>query len=217
MKKMDDIEAAKLVKDAGVPVARHVLAGTEAEAVRAAKKIGYPLVLKISSPDIVHKTEAKAITLDVENVFQLRKEFSLLIKNAKKYKPRVHIQGVIVQEMISGPQQREVIIGGKRDPQFGPVIMFGLGGIFVEIMKDVSFGIVPIQRKDAKFMISNIKGFPVLKGTRGQKRANIKAIEDCLLKISRLLWNNKRIKEIDINPLFIDNKKCVAADVRIFV
>ena len=221
MKKMDDLAAAKLVKSHGIPVAKHLLARTEAEAVAAARRIGYPVALKVSCPGIIHKTEARALILGVEDVFQLRKAYATIIKNAKSYAKRrrlkADIAGIIVQEMISDLQQREVIIGGKRDPQFGPVIMFGLGGIFVEIMKDVSFGIVPIQRTDAKYMISSIRGFPVLQGARGQKQANLKALEDCLLSISRLLWKNKRVKEIDINPLFIDGKKAVAADIRVLV
>jgi acyl-CoA synthetase (NDP forming) len=124
MQKMDDMEAAKLLKSHGIPIARHLLAGTEAEAVAAAKKIGYPVVIKISSPDIIHKTDAGVIVVGVEDVFHLRKAYKQIITNAKKVKKRkkkAEIKGVIVQEMISGSEAREVIVGGKHDPQFGPV------------------------------------------------------------------------------------------------
>ncbi len=221
MKKMDDLEAAKLLGSFGVPVARHMLARTEAEAAACAKKIGYPVVMKVSSPDIIHKTDAGVLALGVEDVFQLRKAFARILKNAKKHKPKADIRGVIVQEMVSGSGIREVIIGGKQDPQFGPVIMFGLGGIFVEVMKDVSFGIVPIKKKDARYMISGIKGYPLLAGARGQKKVDMKALENCLLSISRMMWKlqktKKPIRELDINPLFIDDKHCIAADIRVFI
>jgi len=219
---MDDMEAAELLRSHGIPVARQLLARTESEAVAAAKKTGYPLVLKISSPDIIHKTDLGAIKVGVEDVFELRKEFKRIMRNAKRHSKHADIRGVIVQEMVSGPQLREVIVGGKRDPQFGPVLMFGLGGIFVEVMKDVSFGIVPVQRHDIKRMVSGIKGYKVLKGARGQRPINFRALEGCLLSISRMMWKlekkkSTRIRELDINPLFVDDKRCIAADIRIFV
>jgi len=221
MEKMDDMEAAKLLKRFGIPVTRQLFARTEIEAVVCAKKIGYPLVLKVSSPGVVHKTDSGAIATKIGDVFQLRKAYASIIRNAKRHNPKVDIKGVIVQEMVAGPQLREVIMGGKMDPQFGPVVMFGLGGIFVEVMKDVSFGIAPIERKDARRMISGIKGYPVLKGVRGQKPVNMRALEDSLLKTSKLMHSIRKskqpVQELDINPLFIDDKRAIAADVRIMV
>jgi len=205
---MSDSKAEALMRRYSVPVVKQFLAKNKDQAVRAAKKLGFPVVMKISSPDILHKTESKGIVVGVEE-HAVGKTFEQLITRAKR--KRARIDGVLLQEQVTG---REVIIGGKQDPSFGPVIMFGLGGIFVEVLKDVVFRLAPLERKDARSMIREIKGFSILQGVRGEKPINFKKLEDVLLNVSKLLWKNN-IKELDINPLFVNEKQALAADVRI--
>ena len=202
-----------LLKKYRIPVVRHSLVKKEEQAVAYAKKIGYPVVLKLSSPDIIHKTDAKAVLVGIKDEKELRKGFQKLLAIAKK--KRAKVDGILVQDFAEG---HEIIIGSSRDPQFGPTILFGLGGIFVEVLKDVTFRVIPIDRKDAKEMIKEIKGYKILAGVRGEKGIDFKALEDCLLKVSKMVWSEKKpIKELDINPLFANDKGCVATDVRIFV
>jgi acetyltransferase len=206
-------EAKKILAKHGIPVTKEFLANTAEEAVKYAEKIGYPVVLKIQSPDIVHKTDAGGVLLNIRNEKEVKEGFENIIKNAKNYKKDVKIAGVLVQEMVN--EGHQCIIGSHKDPQFGPVIMFGFGGIFVEIFKDVSFRIIPIERKDAQEMISEIKAYAILKGARGYKPVNFKALEDVLLKVSNMIWKNQKIEELDINPLFVGPKGVKAADARI--
>lgn len=215
MKALTEFEAKKLLKKHGIPTTKDFLAKTSKEAVSFANKIGYPVVLKIQSPDILHKTDAGGVILDLENDKEVSEGFEKVMKNARKQKKKANIQGVLVQGMVK--EGTQCIIGSKKDPQFGPVIMFGLGGIFVEVYKDVSFRIIPIERADAKEMIREIKGYPILKGARGKKPVNFKALEDALLKVSRMVWGNKKIEELDINPIFADSKGVKAADARIIL
>ncbi len=217
MKNLTENEAKEFLKKWRIPVTKEFLAKNQKEAVRLAKKLRFPVVLKISSPQILHKTDADGVIVDIQNEKEVLEGFDKIIKNAKKYNPKAEIKGVLVQEMVKGHDFREVIIGSKKDLQFGPVIMFGLGGIFVEVLKDVSFRIIPIERKDAKEMISEIRGYKILKGVRGQKPISFKALEDCLLNVSKMVWKNKKINELDINPLFVNSKRLVAVDARIIM
>jgi acetyl-CoA synthetase (ADP-forming) len=214
MKVLTELESKEFLKKHGIKITKQKLARNKAEAVKFANQIKYPLVMKIVSPDIVHKTEAKGVKLNICNPKQVEKTYTELIENAKKYKKSAKINGVLIQEMAKG---KEVIIGTSRDPQFGPTIMFGLGGVFVEILKDVSFRIIPIKRDDAMEMIQETQGYKILKGARGEKSANINSLVSILLKISSLVKNNPSIKELDINPLFVDEKGAVAADARIIM
>lgn len=214
MKNLTEHEAKKMLKKAGIPITKEFLTKTPEEAVKYAKKIGFPVVLKISSPDILHKTDVGGILVGLENEKEVKKGFEKIIKNVKKRKPKAKIQGILVQEMVSG---KELIIGSKKDIQFGPVIMFGLGGIFVEVLKDVSFRVIPIKKEDAREMIKEIKGYPILKGIRGEKPIKFKALIDCLLKVSDFVWKNKKIQELDINPLFANENGVKAADVKIIL
>lgn len=220
MKKLSERETERLLRKYKIPFPKHVLAKNETAAVKSTRVLGFPVVVKISSPDIIHKTEAECVILNIRDSNSLRAAYRQVIKNARKHKPRARIMGVAVYQMIPRGT-REVIIGGLQDPQFGPVLMFGLGGIFVEVLKDVSFRIIPLERQDAREMIKDIRGFKILEGIRGQGPVNFRLLEDTILKVSKMVWENSRkgvkIKELDINPLFINEKNVWAADVRVLV
>lgn len=212
MKMLTEYESRNLLKKYKIDLPRVKLVKTEKEAINYSYILGFPLVLKISSPDIIHKTEANCVITGVKNAFEVKEGFVHLLKNAKEYNPKARIDGVLVEEMLKG---KETIVGSTIDSQFGPVILFGIGGIFVEIFKDISFRVLPITRKDAAKMITEIKGYAVLKGERGEKPVNFTAIEDTLLAVSKLMCRNKKIKELDINPLFVNEKTALAGDIRI--
>lgn len=185
-----------------IPCTKEEVAISEEEAVRIAGGIGYPLALKIDSPDILHKTEAGGLKLNIKNKKELVAAYNEVLENARAYDPKAHINGVLVQEMVAGAT--EVIVGVKNDPQFGPTIMFGLGGIFVEILKDVSLRVTPLTTEDALAMIQEIKGFKVLAGARGKARADIEAVADVLVRVSRMaLALEDHVAELDINPLMV--------------
>ncbi|MCL5056467.1 MAG: acetate--CoA ligase family protein [Actinobacteria bacterium] len=195
----------------GIPIARQEVAGTREEAVISARRIGYPVAMKVDSPDIPHKTEAGGIRLNLNSDDEVGRAFADIIENVRKYKPGALINGVAVQEML--PEGTEVIIGVTRDPVFGPTIMFGLGGIFVEVLKDVSFRVAPVSRGDAEDMVREIKGSAVLKGVRGKPPADTKAIVDVILKVSDMVTDYRdSIEELDINPLIVYPRGVKAAD-----
>jgi acetyltransferase len=172
------------------------------EAIRFAEEIGFPVVLKIDSPDILHKSEAKAVRLGVGSKKEILQFYDEIIKNAEKYDPDAKINGVLVQEMIQNGT--EVMIGMSQDPQFGPTIAFGMGGIYVEILKDVSLRVIPLSKFDAEQMVNEIKAYPILQGMRGKQRSDIEAIVDVLLRVARLAEDCRNtISEIDINPLIV--------------
>lgn len=172
-------------------------------------KEGEKYVLKIISQDIVHKTEAKGVIVDVTSS-NLKKKFNELVGNAKRIGAK--IEGVIVQEMIEG---KEVIIGGKKDPQFGPVVLFGLGGILVEVIKDFSLRVAPVSKKEAYEMVTEIKGYPILKGVRGEEGVNIRDICSIISKLSEVFYKNPKISEFDLNPVMVNPKEAVIVDARI--
>jgi acyl-CoA synthetase (NDP forming) len=179
-------------------------------AAKEAKRIGYPVVLKGLSKSIIHKTDIGAVETSIGNEEQLRKAFDRIAKNVKK-KAKKSPESYLVQREASGT---EIIIGMKRDPQFGPVVMFGLGGVFVEVLKDVSFRVAPLEEKDCLEMIDEIKGKPVLEGARGKKKANTKAIAKILMAVSSLAEKNRQIAEIDLNPIMVDSKSALIVDAR---
>jgi len=210
--KMSDMEAERLLKKFRIPTPKVILAKNEKAAVTHAKSIGYPVVMKISSPKISHKTDIGGVVVGVKNDDEVKKAFKKIMANAKKHTQ--NIDGILVQEMASGI---ETIIGSKIDPQFGHIVLFGLGGILVEVIKDYSIRLVPINRVDAQEMIKEIKGYKILEGTRGKKAVKISDIEDCLLNLSKMVERHPEIEELDINPLFVSPKGVMAADYRIFV
>ena len=208
---------SKLVAQlAGLPVTRMGLAKCESEAVDIARKIGFPVVLKIVSPDIVHKMDVGGVVLDLKNEEEVVKAYKSIIENVQEKVANARIEGVLVEEMLQPGV--EVIVGGLRDRQFGPIVAFGLGGIFVEIFKDLSYGIAPVDEHEALDMIKNTKAYKILSGYRGKGPYDIKAITDLLVKTSRLIWAyRKYITEIDLNPVFVYEKGLKIADARIGV
>ncbi len=202
---LSENESKELLSQYGILSTKEALAGTSEEAVKIANKIGFPVVLKIDSPDIPHKTEAGVIKIGISNKSELIDAYNGIMGNAKKYAPEAKIRGVLVQEMVSNA--REVIVGLSYDPQFGPVIMFGLEGIFVEVFKDVSLRIAPLTRADAEDMIKEVKGYETLKEFRGKPEADVEGIVDVLIKVSRLAVDlGDVLSEIDINPLMVLDK-----------
>jgi len=210
---LTEIEAKQVVKSIGVPVVETRLATSRKQAGAIAAEIGFPVVLKIASPDIVHKTDAGGVKVGLKNKNEVAKAYSEIMRSAREKFPKAKIQGAAVQSQAR--PGIEIIVGVFKDAQFGPVIMFGLGGIFVEVLKDVSFRLVPIERRDAAEMIKEIKAYSLLKGYRGQEPADISALEDILMKVSGFVEKTPEIKEIDLNPVFAYKDCAVAADARI--
>jgi len=206
-------EALGVLASYKIPIVKGELAKNEEKSVEIAEKIGFPVAMKVVSKDVIHKTDVKGLLLNLNSAEEVRKGFAEVIKNVKKKIPKAKIEGVLIQKMIDG---QEIIVGGKKDPQFNQVLMFGLGGIFTEVFNDVTFRVIPIKKEDAEQMIKEIKGYKILEGYRG-KKCDIKGLVDVLLKTSKLLEENQEIKELDINPLFILAKGLVAVDARIVI
>jgi acyl-CoA synthetase (NDP forming) len=201
-KVITEYDSKRILSLYDMPVTKEQLASSPEEALEIAQKLGYPVALKVMSPQILHKTEANIYQLNIANPSQLLEAYAMLQTNAYHYNPKADIQGMLIQEMV--PSGVEVILGMKRDPQFGPLIMFGLGGIFVEIFKDISFGFPPISEEDAHEMIKKIKGYKILQGARGKKGCDIPTLIDTITKFSHLCVDTSEIiKEIDINPLIV--------------
>lgn len=212
---LTEVKSKELLKKARIPVVEAKLARSKKEAISISKEMGFPVVLKISSPDVVHKSDSGGVKLGLANATQVSKAYSEIISSVKQAYPEAQIEGVSVQTMA--PPGVEVIVGMSKDPQFGPVLMFGLGGILVEVLKDVSFRIVPVTERDAGEMIREIKGYPILEGYRGQKPASIPALEKLIVKVSQFIEKNPQIKELDLNPIFAYPDKAVAVDARIIL
>ena len=212
---LTEVESKALLKKAGIPVVEAKLARSKKAAISISNEMGFPVVLKISSPDVVHKSDSGGVKLGLANATQVGKAYTEIISSIKQAYAKAQIEGVSVQPMA--PPGVEVIVGMSKDPQFGPVLMFGLGGILVEVLKDVSFRIVPVTTRDAREMIREIKGYPVLEGYRGQKPASIPALEKLIVKVSQFVEKNPDIKELDLNPIFAYPDKAVAVDARIIL
>jgi acyl-CoA synthetase (NDP forming) len=186
----------------GLPYIKSVIANNEHEAVGAARAMGFPLALKILSPDILHKTEARGVVLNISSEDGVRAAFDAIMHNARTYKPDARIHGVLIQKMAR-PGATEVIMGASKDPQFGPVVMFGLGGIFVEVLKDVSFRAAPVSPSEALEMIKEIKSYEIIKGYRGKKPKDIEYLAETISRLSQLITDFPEIKEIDANPAML--------------
>jgi acyl-CoA synthetase (NDP forming) len=212
---LTEFESKILLKQVGIPVVQTRLARTKKEAVLQSQRIGFPVVLKIVSPDVIHKSDSGGVKLDLNNVTEVKTAYSEMIKTISQQYPDAVIHGVSVQKMVR--PGTEVIVGTSKDPQFGPVIMFGLGGIFVEVLKDVSFRIVPVSQRDAQEMIKEIKGYPLLQGVRGKESSDIPALVEMILKISNLVEEYPQIKELELNPIFAYRDGAVAVDARIIL
>jgi 4-hydroxybutyryl-CoA synthetase (ADP-forming) len=208
-------EGQEVLKAYGVPLPKSILATKDRDAAIAAKKIGYPVVMKIASPQIIHKSDAGGVKVGLKTPQEVKRAFKEIIKNAKKYDKKATIKGVLVQEMIKGG--KETIVGSKQEPGFGPVVMFGMGGIYVEVLKDVTFRIAPVTDIEAEEMISTIKTSKILQGVRGEKPSDMQKLSECIQKISQLVTDFDEIKELDLNPVLVFEKGrgCKVVDVRI--
>ena len=208
-------EGQEILRAYGFPLPASKLAKSKKEAVAASKKIGYPVVLKIASPQIIHKSDAGGVKVNLQNAKDVENAFDTIIKNAKKYNKKADIKGVLVVEMVKGG--KEMIIGSKLEPGFGPVVMLGMGGIYVEVLKDVTFKLAPMTNIEADDMISSIKTKKILEGVRGEKPSDIKKLSECIQRLSQLVSDFNEIKELDMNPVLVmeKNKGCRVLDVRI--
>jgi acyl-CoA synthetase (NDP forming) len=206
-------EAKELCRGYGLSVGDWKVVSTGEEAAEAGSKLGYPLVMKIVSPDVIHKSDVGGVILNIKNSEEAKAAF----KNIEGIKSRIgcNLEGALVERMA--PQGIETIIGAKRDPQFGPVIMFGLGGIFVEVFKDISFRVAPISRFDAMDMVSELKAYAILKGIRGKRPSDIEAIVATLLKVSEMMMEIGEISELDFNPTIVYESGYRIVDARIIL
>ena len=210
-----ETEAKELLKEYKIPVPNFKLIKSENEIIGLAKEINFPIVMKIVSPDIIHKTDAGGVKVGIKDEKEAELAYQEIISKVKKYNKEAKIEGVIVYPMVL--QGTEIIIGMMKDPHFGPVVMFGLGGIFVEVLKDISFRILPIEERDAGEMITGIKGYEILKGARGNPPRDIQAIKEVLLKVSKLTTENPEISEIDLNPIFVFEQGLQVIDARMIL
>jgi acetyl-CoA synthetase (ADP-forming) len=208
-------ESKEVVGSYGMPVTRFKVCKSVEEAVKCSDEIGYPVVLKIVSPDVLHKSDAGAVRVNLKNESEVRVAYAEISKNVKNFKSDAKIIGTIVEE--HAPQGLEVIVGMAKDPQFGPALMFGLGGIFVEVLRDVSFRIAPLTEYDAQDMIREIRGYPVLMGIRGQKPADIQSLVEIILKVSKLVTEHSEIEQLDLNPILVYPKGAKIVDARIIL
>jgi len=212
---LTELESKELLGQAGIPVLETKLARTKKEAVLLSHEIGYPVALKIASPDVIHKSDSGGVKLALNNAAAVKTAYTEILENVSRQYPDAIVHGVSVQKMVR--PGTEVIVGTSKDPQFGPVIMFGLGGIFVEVLKDVSFRIIPVDRRDAQEMIKEIKGYPLLQGVRGKEPADISVLVEIILKISSFVDENPQVKELELNPVFAYKDAAVAVDARIIL
>ena len=210
---LNEVEAKKLLQDAGIKVTDTRLAATREEAVNLANTLGYPVVLKIVSPDVVHKSDSGGVKLGLKTGEEVGDAYDAIMNAVKKNVPQARVLGVAVQQMA--PSGTEVIVGMTRDAQFGPVLMFGLGGVWVEVLKDVSFRVIPVSRRDGADMVREIKGYKLLTGFRGQPAIDTAALEEMLMQVSNFIQANPRVKELDLNPVLAYPQGAVAVDARI--
>ncbi len=214
-KSLLETEAKTVCMEYGIPVTKFKLAKNATEALKFATSIGFPIVLKIVSPDIIHKSDVGGVVVGIKNAQEVRSGYRNIMDNVKKHNPKARIVGMLVQEMA--PTGTEVIVGSIKDPQFGPALMFGLGGVFVEVLKDVTFRIAPVNEDEAAEMISEVKAYPLLKGYRNMPPADLKAIIKILVNTSKLVLDNPEIKELDLNPIIVYEKGAKTVDARIIL
>lgn len=206
---LDFKKTKQILRDYKIPLAETRLVESRREGLVAARAIGWPVVLKGWGRKILHRTERELIAVRIKNGSELKEAFGKILKKGNK-----DLKGVLVQKMIKGV---EVAIGMKRDLNFGPVLMFGLGGVFIEVLKDVSFGIAPLSKREAMAMIKEIKGYKILKGYRGRPPVNFDSLVKVLLGVSKLSIEHPEIKEVDFNPIFCEGKKVQVADFKLMV
>lgn len=208
-------EAKTVCKEYGIPTTNLKIAKSADEAIKFSEEIGFPTVFKIISPDVIHKVDVGGVILNIKDQEEAKKAYNQIVKNVKKNKPDAVIDGILVQEMARCAT--EVIVGAIKDSQFGQTLMFGFGGTFVEVMKDVSFRIAPITEDEAKEMISEVKAYPILQGYRGQPPADISTLAKILLNTSKLVMDYPEIIELDLNPVMVYEKGAKTVDARIII
>ena len=208
-------EAKELCSQYGIPITNYRVSKSHDEAIKAAEEVGYPIVLKIISPDIVHKSDVGGVILNLKNKQEVHEAYNDLLERIKLRIPNAKIEGVLVEEMA--PPSVEVVVGATRDSQFGPTLMFGLGGLFVEILKDTSFRLAPITEVEAMDMIREVKAYSILEGYRNQPRADLNVIKDILMKVSKLIVEHQEIRELDLNPVIVYEKGAKVVDARIIL
>jgi len=211
------LEALPVLEAYGIPTLKYKIATSVSDATQAAREIGYPIVMKIVSPDIIHKSDVGGVRVGIGSDEELENAYNRMMKDVTLAAPRCRISGVLIQQMATGG--KEVILGMNKDPQFGPLIMFGLGGIYVEVLKDVQFRIAPLNERDAYGMIYGIKTHQMLEGTRGEKPSDIEKLVEFLERLSQLVTDFPDILEMDINPVKVYEKGrgCLALDVRLAI
>jgi acyl-CoA synthetase (NDP forming) len=214
MRVLSEPEAKRILSQAGVCVPPGAVSGSLEEALDVAREVGYPIVLKAVSPDILHKTEAGAVVLNLSGPEALAEAYRRLIDRLRA-RPVVNFAEVLVERMM--PSGTEMIIGARRDPQFGPVIMVGSGGIFVEVLRDVACRVAPVDRTDAKEMWQELRAAPILTGARGQEPLDTDSLEELLVTVSRLATNHGGLIEMDLNPVLLYPTGVVVVDARILV
>lgn len=212
---LNEVESKQLLEGAGIRTSGARAAQSADEAVALADELGYPVVLKVLSPDVAHKSDVGGVALDLRDAATVRQAFDAMMTSITSAAPSARIDGVSVQQQV--PAGVEVIVGMTKDPQFGPVIMFGLGGILVEVLRDVAFRLVPLEPRDAREMIREIKGFAVLQGYRGAEPADLTALERLLLDVSRFVDSHPEIEELDLNPVFVYPEGALAVDARVII
>ncbi len=208
-------EAKSLIARYGIPVTKIALVKSPEEAAQKAKEIGFPVVLKIVSPDVVHKSDVGGVIVNLRSEEEVKRAYDKIIENVRSHKPNAKIEGVLVQEFA--PSGVEVIIGLIRDPQFGPTVMFGLGGVFVEIFRDVSFRVAPLSDLDAEEMIKEIKSYKILAGYRGSPPVDIDSLKDALIKVGQIGLDVEEISEMDLNPVIAYPEGIKVVDARIIL
>lgn len=213
--KLLEHEAFELAKEYGIPVPNAILVKTPEEAAKYADDIGYPIALKVVSPDITHKSDVGGVRLNLRNSEEVARGVAEIFRNVSNKAPGAKIVGVLMYKMA--PQGLEVIVGGVRDNVFGPVVMFGLGGIFVEVLKDVSFRIAPVSLEEALAMMGEIKSAKILEGYRGQPPVNKEALADIVVKLGKMMLDLPVIESVDLNPVMAYPSGAIAVDVRVIL
>jgi acetyl-CoA synthetase (ADP-forming) len=208
-------EAKSICAKYGIPVTKSMVAHTSDEAVDSAEKLGYPVVLKIVSPDVIHKSDVGGVKVGIQNPEDVGRSYVEILESVKKKVVGAKIAGVLVQEMV--PPTTEVIVGAIKDPQFGPAVMFGLGGVFVELLKDVTFRIAPVTLAEALEMITEVKAYPLLRGYRNTPPVDVDAIAGIIVSTSTAVMENPQIKELDLNPVMVYEKGAKVVDARIIL
>ena len=212
---LNEVESKQLLAEAGIPTTAARLARSREQAVAIAGEMGFPVVLKVVSEDIPHKSDVGGVQLNLADADAVAAAYDRVMENVRAARPEARIDGVSVQRQAR--PGTEVIVGMTKDPQFGPVLMFGLGGVLVEVLKDVAFRIVPLAPRDAREMVREIKGFPLLQGYRGSEPADLAALEDLVLKVSDFVERHPEIDELDLNPVFAYRDGVVAVDARVIL